>query len=148
MANNHVERLLSASKGESIEALNAHWNKVKGKHVKDLPDAARTIAGAMDLAADAVCAMKAAAEVQLGYLAAEAGIALSLIPVTAGLSSLFGAAAMRATQEVVERLIKECVEEAVGYIVSVTVTVEGLPAGAVAVVTVTAGPTAVGRGRW
>ncbi|WP_327135855.1 hypothetical protein OG311_37735 (plasmid) [Streptomyces sp. NBC_01343] len=30
----------------------------------------------------------------------------------------------------------------------VMVTVEGLPAGAVAVVTVTAGPEAVGRGRW
>ncbi|MFB7784074.1 hypothetical protein ACFC1D_15370 [Streptomyces vinaceus] len=30
----------------------------------------------------------------------------------------------------------------------VTVTVEGLPAGAVAVVTVTAGPEVMGRGRW
>ncbi|MGW6848562.1 RHS repeat-associated core domain-containing protein [Streptomyces virginiae] len=118
LANNHVERLLSASKGESIEALNRHWNTVKGKHFKDIADAARTIAGAMDMAADAVETMKYAALVQLGYLAAEAGIALSLIPVTAGLSALFGAAAMRLTQEVVKRLIKECVEEAVGYIVS------------------------------
>ncbi|MFJ4781264.1 RHS repeat-associated core domain-containing protein [Streptomyces sp. NPDC088762] len=118
LANNHIERLLSASRGESIEALNQHWNKVKGQHFKDIADAARTIAGAMDMAAGAVEAMKYAALVQLGYLAAEAGIALSLIPVTAGLSALFGAAAMRATQEVVKRLIKECVEEAVGYIVS------------------------------
>ncbi|MEU8542107.1 hypothetical protein AB0C52_19315 [Streptomyces sp. NPDC048717] len=35
-----------------------------------------------DLATEAVVAMKTAALVQLGYLAAEAGIALSLIPVT------------------------------------------------------------------
>ncbi|MER6523121.1 DUF6531 domain-containing protein [Streptomyces sp. NPDC001553] len=118
LANNHVERLLSASKGESIEALNKHWNTVKTKHFKDIAEAARTIAGAMDMAAGAVEGMKYAALVQLGYLAAEAGIALSLIPVTAGLSALFGAAAMRLTQEVVKRLIKECVEEAVGYIVS------------------------------
>ncbi|WP_329100921.1 RHS repeat-associated core domain-containing protein [Streptomyces sp. NBC_01439] len=118
LANNHVERLLSASKGESIEALNKHWNTVKTKHFKDLASAARTIAGAMDLAADAVVAMKSAALVQLGYLAAEAGIALSLIPVTGGLSMLIGAGAMRATQEVIKRLIKECMEEAVGYIVS------------------------------
>lgn len=118
LANNHVERLLSASKGESIEALNKHWNTVKTKHFKDLASAARTIAGAMDLAADAVVAMKSAALVQLGYLATEAGIALSLIPVTGGLSMLIGAGAMRATQEVVKRLIKECMEEAVGYIVS------------------------------
>lgn len=118
LANNHVERLLSASKGESIEALNEHWNKVKGKHFKDIAAAARTIAGAMDLAAGAVVGMKTAALVQLGYLASEAGIALSLIPVTGGLSMLIGAGAMRATQEVIKRLIKECVEEAVGYIVS------------------------------
>ncbi|THA34142.1 DUF6531 domain-containing protein [Streptomyces sp. A1547] len=118
LANNHVERLLSASKGESIEALNEHWNKVKGKHFKDIAGAARTIAGAMDLAAGAVVGMKTAALVQLGYLASEAGIALSLIPVTGGLSMLIGAGAMRATQEVIKRLIKECVEEAVGYIVS------------------------------
>ncbi len=118
LANNHVERLLSASKGESIEALNKHWNTVKTKHFKDLASAARTIAGAMDLAADAVVAMKSAALVQLGYLATEAGIALSLIPVTGGLSMLIGAGAMRATQEVIKRLIKECMEEAVGYIVS------------------------------
>ncbi|OKK16831.1 type IV secretion protein Rhs [Streptomyces sp. CB00455] len=118
LANNHVERLLSASKGESIEALNQHWNKVKGRHFKDIASAARTIAGAMDLAAGAVVGMKTAALVQLGYLASEAGIALSLIPVTGGLSMLIGAGAMRATQEVIKRLIKECVEEAVGYIVS------------------------------
>ncbi|MGW3322903.1 DUF6531 domain-containing protein [Streptomyces virginiae] len=118
LANNHVERLLSASKGESIEALNRHWNTVRGKHFKDIAEAARTIASAMDMAAGAVEGMKYAALVQLGYLAAEAGIALSLIPVTAGLSALFGAAAMRLTQEVVKRLIKECVEEAVGYIVA------------------------------
>ncbi|MHC3815411.1 MULTISPECIES: RHS repeat-associated core domain-containing protein [unclassified Streptomyces] len=118
IANNHVSRLLSSGTGESITALNDHWSKVKGKHIKDIADAARTIAGALDLAAGAVEGMKLAAIVQLGYLASEAGIALSLIPVTGGLSMLVGAGAMRATQEVVKRLIKECVEEAVGYVVS------------------------------
>ncbi|MFD6891846.1 RHS repeat-associated core domain-containing protein [Streptomyces sp. NPDC059957] len=118
LANNHVERLLSSGTGESIDALNSHWKTIKGKHLKDIASGARTIGGAMDMAAGAVEGMKGAALVQLGYLAAEAGIALSLIPVTGGLSALFGAAAMRATQEVVKRLIKECVEEAVGYIVA------------------------------
>ncbi|MEE1798153.1 DUF6531 domain-containing protein [Streptomyces sp. JV176] len=118
LANNHVARLLSSGSGESITALNDHWSKVKGKHIKDIAEAARTIAGAMDLAAGAVEGMKLAALVQLGYLASEAGIALSLIPVTGGLSLLVGAGAMRATQEVVKRLVKECVEEAVGYVVS------------------------------
>ncbi|MFI1659463.1 YwqJ-related putative deaminase [Streptomyces sp. NPDC020472] len=118
LANNHFERLLSSGQGEAIDALDEHWQKVKGKHFKDIAGAARTIAGGLDLAAGAVEGMKLAALVQLGYLASEAGIALSLIPVTGGLSALIGAGAMRATQEVVKRLIKECVEEAVGYVVS------------------------------
>ncbi|MFI1715762.1 YwqJ-related putative deaminase [Streptomyces sp. NPDC053513] len=118
LANNHFERLLSSGQGEAIDALDEHWQKVKGKHFKDIAGAARTIAGGLDLAAGAVEGMKLAALVQLGYLASEAGIALSLIPVTGGLSALIGAGAMRATQEVIKRLIKECVEEAVGYVVA------------------------------
>nr|WP_314613541.1 YwqJ-related putative deaminase [Streptomyces sp. DSM 40976] len=118
LANNHFERLLSSSQGESIDALNEHWAKVKSKHLKDISGAARTVAGGLDTAAGAIEGMKLAALVQLGYLAAEAGIAISLIPVTGGLSALIGAASMRATQEVIKRLIKECVEEAVGYVVA------------------------------
>ncbi|MCX4824685.1 DUF6531 domain-containing protein [Streptomyces sp. NBC_01142] len=117
LANNHVQRLLSSGHGEAIVALNGHWNKVKDKHLKDISGAARTIAGALDTAAGAIEAMKLAAVVQLGYLAAEAGISMALIPVTGGLSALIGAGAMRATQEVVKRLIKECMEEVVAYIV-------------------------------
>ncbi|WP_406303168.1 DUF6531 domain-containing protein [Streptomyces sp. NBC_00885] len=118
LANNHVQRLLSSGHGEALDALNEHWGKVKDKHIKDIASAARTIAGALDTAAGAIEVMKGAALVQLGYLATEAGIALSLIPVTGGLSALIGAGAMRATQEVVKRLIKECLEEAVGYVVA------------------------------
>ncbi|MER5359654.1 hypothetical protein [Streptomyces sp. NPDC002785] len=118
LANNHVQRLLSSGQSLALDALNRHWGKVKDKHLKDIASAARTIAGALDTAATVIEGMKAAALVQLGYLAGEAGISLSLIPVTGGLSMLFGAAAMRATQEVVKRLIKEAGEEAVAYIVS------------------------------
>ncbi|MFF3753488.1 DUF6531 domain-containing protein [Streptomyces sp. NPDC002018] len=118
LANNHVQRLVSSGHGEALDALNGHWGKVKDQHIKDIASAARTIGGGLDAAATAVEVMKGAAVVQLGYLAAEAGIALSLIPVTGGLSALFGAAAIRATQEVVRRLIKEGAEEAVGYLVS------------------------------
>ncbi|MFE2595649.1 RHS repeat-associated core domain-containing protein [Streptomyces sp. NPDC059396] len=118
LANNHVQRLISSGHGEALDALNGHWGKVKDKHIGDIASAARTIAGALDAAATAIEVMKGAAIVQLGYLAGEAGIALSLIPVTGGLSALFGAAAIRATQEVVRRLIREAADEAVGYIVS------------------------------
>ncbi|KQX51006.1 MULTISPECIES: DUF6531 domain-containing protein [unclassified Streptomyces] len=118
LANNHFERLLSSGQGEAMDALDEHWAKIKTKHIKDIAGAARTVATALDTAAAAIEAMKLAALVQLGYLASEAGIAISLIPVTGGLSALIGAGAMRATQEVIKRLIKECVEEAVGYVVA------------------------------
>lgn len=118
LANNHVQRLLSSGHGEALDALNGHWGKVKDKHIKDIASAARTIAGALDTAAVAIEAMKGAALVQLGYLAGEVGVSLALIPVTGGLSALLGAGAIRATQEVVKRLIKEGAEEAVGYVVS------------------------------
>ncbi|MEU8765019.1 RHS repeat-associated core domain-containing protein [Streptomyces sp. NPDC048659] len=118
LANNHFERLLSSGQGESLDALNEHWQKVKGKHVKDIAGAARTIAGALDTAATAITTMKGLAMGQLAWLAGEAGISLALIPVTGGLSMLLGGTAIRLTQEAVKRLIKECAEEVVGYIVS------------------------------
>ncbi|MEU1230425.1 hypothetical protein, partial [Streptomyces sp. NPDC005828] len=41
LANNHFERLLSSGEGEAIDALDEHWQKVKGKHFKDIAGAAR-----------------------------------------------------------------------------------------------------------
>ncbi|ARZ66950.1 hypothetical protein SMD11_1289 [Streptomyces albireticuli] len=101
-----------------MDALKGHWGKVQGKPLKDLGKAARTIAGALDAAATAVATMKASSLVQLGILAEETGVALSLIPVTGGLSMLLGAGAVRITQEAVKRLIKGAMKEAVGYLVA------------------------------
>ncbi|ALC21052.1 RHS repeat-associated core domain-containing protein [Streptomyces pristinaespiralis] len=118
LANQHVQRLLSSGYGEAIDALNGHWGKVKDKHIKDIAGAARTIAGALDNAATAIEAMKYAALVHLGVLAGKAGISMALIPVTGGLSMLLGAAAIAACQQAVRKVIKECMEEVVAYIVS------------------------------
>ncbi len=117
-ANQHMQRLLSSGRGQSMEALSAHWGKVKDKHLKDLATAARVIAGALDLAAGAITAQKGEAITQLGYLADETGIALALIPETGGLSALLDAGAIEATQQVVKQLFKEVAKDAVGYIVS------------------------------
>ncbi|MEU2146385.1 type IV secretion protein Rhs, partial [Streptomyces globisporus] len=118
LANQHVQRLLSSGSGEALDALNGHWGKVKNKHVKDLASGARTIAGALDNAATAIEAMKYAAIVHLGVLAGKAGISMALIPVTGGLSMLIGGAAIAVAQQAIRRVIKECMEEVVGYIVS------------------------------
>ncbi|MFJ9093735.1 DUF6531 domain-containing protein [Streptomyces globisporus] len=118
LANQHVQRLLSSGSGEALDALKGHWGKVKNKHVKDLASGARTIAGALDNAATAIEAMKYAAIVHLGVLAGKAGISMALIPVTGGLSILIGGAAIAVAQQAIRRIIKECMEEVVGYIVS------------------------------
>ncbi|MFE7106139.1 DUF6531 domain-containing protein [Streptomyces sp. NPDC057575] len=118
LANQHVQRLLSSGHGEALDALSGHWGKVKNKHVQDLAGGARTIAGALDNAATAIEAMKYAALVHLGVLAGKAGISMALIPVTGGLSMLIGGAAIAVAQQAIRRVIKECLEEVVGYIVS------------------------------
>lgn len=119
LANNHMERLLSSGHGEAIDALNEHWGKVKGKHLKDMISAARTIAGALDMAAGAIEAMKWKAVAELGILAGQTGLAMALIPVTGGLSALLGAGAIAFTKKQLLKLITGAMEEAVGHIVGV-----------------------------
>ncbi|MFF5790351.1 DUF6531 domain-containing protein [Streptomyces sp. NPDC012693] len=119
LANNHMERLLSSGHGEAMDALNAHWNKVKGTHLKDIVSAARTIAGALDMAAGAIEGMKWKAVAELGILAGQTGLALALIPVTGGLSALLGAGAIALTKKQLLKLITGAMEEAVGHIVAV-----------------------------
>ncbi|WP_019884405.1 DUF6531 domain-containing protein [Streptomyces purpureus] len=119
LANNHMERLLSSGHGEAMDALNEHWGKVKGKHLKDMVSAARTIAGALDLAAGAIEAMKWKAVAELGILAGQTGLAMALIPVTGGLSALLGATAIALTKKQLLKLITGAMEEAVGHIVGV-----------------------------
>lgn len=119
LANNHMERLLSSGHGEAMDALNEHWGKVKGKHLKDMVSAARTIAGALDMAAGAIEAMKWKAVAELGILAGQTGLAMALIPVTGGLSALLGAGAIAVTKKQLLKLITGAMEEAVGHIVAV-----------------------------
>lgn len=51
-------------------------------------------------------------------LAGKAGISLALIPVTGGLSMFIGGGAIAIVQQAIRRVIKECLEEVVSYIVS------------------------------
>ncbi|WP_185094964.1 DUF6531 domain-containing protein [Streptomyces sp. PanSC19] len=119
LANNHMERLLSSGHGEAMDALGEHWTKVKGKHLKDMVSAARTIADALDMAAGAIELMKGKALVELGVLAGQTGLAMALIPVTGGLSALLGAGAIAFTKKQLLKLITAAMEEAVGHVVSV-----------------------------
>ncbi|AZQ34925.1 hypothetical protein EJ357_16705 [Streptomyces cyaneochromogenes] len=113
-----VSRLLSSSEGWAVDALQEHWGKVKTSHLEQLPEAARLFADAMDVVADVIYGMKVKAEIELGAMAASAGVSIGLAFVTGGLSALIGAAQITAMREVVRRLIKEAADEIVDRVIA------------------------------
>ncbi|SDO37632.1 hypothetical protein SAMN04487981_110162 [Streptomyces sp. cf386] len=113
-----VSRLLSSSEGWAVDALQEHWGMVKSSHLEQLPEAARLFADAMDVVADVIYGMKVKAEIELGAMAASAGVSIGLAFVTGGLSALIGAAQITAMREVVRRLIKEAAEEIVDRVIA------------------------------
>ncbi|WP_344325883.1 DUF6531 domain-containing protein [Streptomyces macrosporus] len=117
-AHQNMQRLISSGESEALTALNGYWGKVKDKHLKDLADAARIFAGAMDAAADIIEGRKWVAIGELTACAASAGISLAAAPFTAGLSTLIGAGAIQACRIAVKRAIKEMTELAVQEIVT------------------------------
>ncbi|MDG9704423.1 DUF6531 domain-containing protein [Streptomyces sp. DH37] len=117
-AHKGVERLLANGQSEALDALSGYWDKVKGKHLKDLAEAARVFAGALDAAADLIAGRKAVAVGELIALAASIGIGLAAAPFTAGLSTLLSAGAIQACRIAVKRALKEAADLAVEEIVA------------------------------
>ncbi|SFL68263.1 RHS repeat-associated core domain-containing protein [Streptomyces pini] len=117
-AHQSMQRLISSGQSEALGALNGYWGKVKDKHLKDLGDAARIFADAMDAAADIIEGRKWVAVGELTACAASAGISLAAAPFTAGLSTLIGAGAIQACRIAVKRAIKEMMDLAVEQIVT------------------------------
>ncbi|HZG01951.1 MAG TPA: YwqJ-related putative deaminase [Streptomyces sp.] len=117
-AHRGVQRLLSSGDSEALDALSLYWDKVKGKHLKDLADAARVFAGALDAAATVIAGRKAVAVGELAALAASVGIGLAAAPFTAGLSTLLSAGAIQACRIAVKRALKEAADLAVEEIVA------------------------------
>ncbi|WP_101255271.1 DUF6531 domain-containing protein [Streptomyces barkulensis] len=117
-AHKGMERLISSGQSEALSALNGYWGKVNGKHMKDLGDAARVLADALDGAAGLIAGRKAVAVGELIALAASIGIGLAAAPFTAGLSTLLSAGAIQACRIAVKRALKEAADLAVEEIVT------------------------------
>ncbi|MET7795982.1 nucleic acid/nucleotide deaminase domain-containing protein [Streptomyces decoyicus] len=112
----------SAGGSLGVEALNAHWGKINGKHLKGLADCGRLAATAMDGVAVLIEGAKLAAIVQLGILAAEVIAAQAAAPFTFGLSELGAVAGTQVTRLAVRKIIKEVCQQVVEQIVSVALT--------------------------
>jgi RHS repeat-associated protein len=117
-AHQGIQALVASSGGSlAAEALDAHWGKIRGKHLENLAECGRLAATALDGVAVVIEGAKAAAVVQLGILAAEVAAAQAAAPLTLGLSELGALGATQATRLILKRLFKEAAEQAAEQVV-------------------------------
>ncbi|MFF4630900.1 nucleic acid/nucleotide deaminase domain-containing protein [Streptomyces griseorubiginosus] len=118
-AHQAITDLVGGNEGLAIQALERHWDLVKGKHLTNLAEAGRVAATALDAVAVLIEGAKIAAIAQLGILAAEIAAALAAAPLTFGLSTLGGVAGTQVTRIAVKRIFEEVCEEIAGRIMEV-----------------------------
>ncbi|MFF4032981.1 nucleic acid/nucleotide deaminase domain-containing protein [Streptomyces sviceus] len=118
-AHRAITDLIGTNEGLAIQALEKHWDLVKGKHLTNLSEAGRVAATALDAVAVLIEGAKIAAIAQLGILAAEIAAALAAAPLTFGLSTLGGIAGTQVTRIAVKRIFEEVCEEIAGRIMEV-----------------------------
>nr|WP_239157858.1 nucleic acid/nucleotide deaminase domain-containing protein [Streptomyces sp. SID13726] len=118
-AHQAVTDLIGANEGLAIQALEAHWDIVKGKHLANLAEAGRVAAVALDAVAVLIEGAKIAAIAQLGILAAEIAAAIAAAPLTFGLSTLGGVAGTQVTRIAVKKIFEEVCEEIASRIMEV-----------------------------
>ncbi|MGI5261368.1 RHS repeat-associated core domain-containing protein [Streptomyces angustmyceticus] len=122
-AHTAIQGLVGSAGGSlAVEALNAHWGKINGKHLKGLAECGRMAGTAMDGVAVLIEGAKIGALVQLGILAAEVIAAQAAAPFTLGLSEVGALAATQATRVIVKRLFKEVCQAVAEEVVSIALT--------------------------
>ncbi|QIY53496.1 RHS repeat protein [Streptomyces sp. RPA4-5] len=122
-AHTAIQGLVSSAGGSiAVEALNAHWSKINGTHLKNLGECGRMAATALDGVAILIEGAKLGAIVQLGILAAEVIAAQAAAPFTLGLSEVGALAATQATRVIVKRLFKEVCQQVAEQVVSMALT--------------------------
>ncbi|MEV5127012.1 hypothetical protein AB0K49_30100 [Streptomyces decoyicus] len=122
-AHTAIQSLVSSAGGSlAVEALNAHWGKINGKHLKGLADCGRMAGTALDGVAMLIEGAKIGALVQLGILAAEVIAAQAAAPFTLGLSELGAIGATQVTRVILKRLFKEVCQQVAEQVVSIALT--------------------------
>ncbi|UQA92762.1 RHS repeat-associated core domain-containing protein [Streptomyces halobius] len=122
-AHTAIQSLVGSAGGSlAVEAMNAHWGKINGTHLKGLADCGRMAATAMDGVAVLIEGAKIGALVQLGILAAEVIAAQAAAPFTLGLSELGALGATQATRMILKRLFKEVCQQVAEQVISIALT--------------------------
>jgi RHS repeat-associated protein len=117
-AHKAVTQILASSEGWAVDAMEAHWGKVKAGHLDQVPELARLFADACDVVADIIFGMKRKAEAELAIMAGSLGISLGLAVVTGGLSAVIGAAEIAAMRQLIKRIVDEAVDQIVEELVA------------------------------
>lgn len=112
-----VHQLGGAYEGASYQALAAKWALMSDKHFNEVVQAAHVVAQAMDIAADAIVAMKLEALGELIVLAATFVAAQAAAVATAGLAEVGAVAAQQAARKLMSYLAHQLQEYIVAQVV-------------------------------
>ncbi|MEU5545757.1 RHS repeat-associated core domain-containing protein [Streptomyces sioyaensis] len=122
-AHQAVQGLVGSAGGSlAVEALNAHWGKINGTHLKNLGECGRLAGTALDGVALLIEGAKIGAIAQLAILAAEVIAAQAAAPFTFGLSELGALAGTQATRLAVRRIFKEVCQQVAEQVISIALT--------------------------
>ncbi|GLW16826.1 hypothetical protein Stsp01_35690 [Streptomyces sp. NBRC 13847] len=122
-AHTAIQGLVESAGGSlAAEALNRHWGKINGTHLRNLGECGRLTATALDGVALLIEGAKIGAIVQLGILAAEVIAAQAAAPFTLGLSELGALAGTQITRLSVRRIFKEVCQQVAEQVVSMALT--------------------------
>ncbi|MGW7573588.1 YwqJ-related putative deaminase [Streptomyces sp. NPDC054765] len=122
-AHQAIQGLVSSAGGSlAVEALNTHWGKINGTHLRNLGECGRLTATALDGVALLIEGAKLGAIVQLGILAAEVVAAQAAAPFTLGLSEIGALAGTQITRLAVRRIFKEVCQQVAEQVISIALT--------------------------
>jgi uncharacterized protein YukE len=117
-ASSTISQMNAAYSGSSYEALVEAWGHMSSSHMQDLIEACGVVATALDVAADAIIAMKGEAIAQLVVMAATFVADQAAAVLTFGIAEAAEAAIIAGAKEVVKYLENQLVQHIMGELIS------------------------------
>ena len=116
-ASSTISQMNASYTGSSYERLVEAWGHMSSSHMQDLTEACAVVATALDLAADAIVAMKGEAIAQLVVMAATFVADQAAAVVTFGIAEAAEVAIVAAAKDVVKYLENQLVQHIMGEVI-------------------------------
>jgi type VII secretion system (Wss) protein ESAT-6 len=117
-----VRQLGQSYQGSGYEALMEKWASTSTQHLNELVDGCNVVAGALDVAADAIVAMKVAAIGELVAMAVSFAADQAAAVLTFGIAEAAEAAIIAAGKECVEFLKQQLIQHVTNEVIDAAVT--------------------------